>query len=90
MVNDCQPRRPLAELFMVMATQTRIEQEGNLSTARAQVAPLHVEAFVNYPAQTAERLMLDRMTSPIKPSVQPVFRRSRSCQLAIWCASLYG
>ena len=31
-----------------------------------------LKLLVNYPAQTAERLMLDRMTSPVKPSVQPV------------------
>jgi MoxR-like ATPase len=62
----------LPELFMVMATQNPIEQEGTYPLPEAQVDRFMLKLFVNYPAQTAERLMLDRMTSPVKPSVQPV------------------
>jgi MoxR-like ATPase len=62
----------LPELFMVMATQNPIEQEGTYPLPEAQVDRFMLKLFVNYPAQAAERLMLDRMTSPIKPSVQPV------------------
>ena len=63
---------PLPELFMVMATQNPIEQEGTYPLPEAQVDRFMLKLLVNYPAQTAERLMLDRMTSPVKPSVQPV------------------
>ena len=62
----------LPELFMVMATQNPIEQEGTYPLPEAQVDRFMLKLFVNYPAQTAERLMLDRMTSPVKPNVQPV------------------
>jgi MoxR-like ATPase len=57
---------------MVMATQNPIEQEGTYPLPEAQVDRFMLKLLVNYPAQVAERLMLDRMTSPIKPSVQPV------------------
>jgi MoxR-like ATPase len=62
----------LPELFMVMATQNPIEQEGTYPLPEAQVDRFMLKLLVNYPAQAAERLMLDRMTSPVKPSVQPV------------------
>ena len=62
----------LPELFMVMATQNPIEQEGTYPLPEAQIDRFMLKLFVNYPAQAAERLMLDRMTSPIKPSVKPV------------------
>lgn len=62
----------LPELFMVMATQNPIEQEGTYPLPEAQVDRFMMKLLVNYPGQIAERLMLDRMTSPIKPSVQSV------------------
>jgi MoxR-like ATPase len=62
----------LPELFMVMATQNPIEQEGTYPLPEAQVDRFMLKLNVNYPSQTAERLMLDRMTSPVKPTVQPV------------------
>jgi MoxR-like ATPase len=62
----------LPELFMVMATQNPIEQEGTYPLPEAQVDRFMLKLLVNYPAHDAERLMLDRMTSPVKPSVQPV------------------
>jgi MoxR-like ATPase len=62
----------LPELFMVMATQNPIEQEGTYPLPEAQVDRFMLKLVVNYPAQAAERLMLDRMTSPVKPNVQPV------------------
>jgi len=62
----------LPELFMVMATQNPIEQEGTYPLPEAQVDRFMLKLVVNYPAQAAERLMLDRMTNPVKPNVQPV------------------
>jgi MoxR-like ATPase len=62
----------LPELFMVMATQNPIEQEGTYPLPEAQVDRFMLKLLVSYPAQPAERLMLDRMTSPVKPSVHPV------------------
>ena len=62
----------LPELFMVMATQNPIEQEGTYPLPEAQVDRFMLKLLVNYPAQAAERLMLDRMTNPVKPTVRPV------------------
>jgi MoxR-like ATPase len=62
----------LPTLFMVMATQNPIEQEGTYPLPEAQVDRFMMKLMVEYPAQTAERLMLDRMTNPVKPSAQPV------------------
>jgi MoxR-like ATPase len=62
----------LPELFMVMATQNPIEQEGTYPLPEAQVDRFMFKLLVDYPAPADERVMLDRMTSPIKPSVRPV------------------
>jgi MoxR-like ATPase len=67
----------LPDLFMVMATQNPIEQEGTYPLPEAQVDRFMLKLLVNYPAQPAERLMLDRMTSPVKPSVHPVVSREQ-------------
>ena len=57
---------------MVMATQNPIEQEGTYPLPEAQVDRFMFKLLVDYPAPADERLMLDRMTNPIKPSVRPV------------------
>jgi MoxR-like ATPase len=62
----------LPELFMVMATQNPIEQEGTYPLPEAQVDRFMFKLLVDYPAQADERVMLDRMTNPIKPTVRPV------------------
>jgi MoxR-like ATPase len=62
----------LPDLFMVMATQNPIEQEGTYPLPEAQVDRFMFKLLVDYPAQADERVMLDRMTNPIKPTVRPV------------------
>ncbi len=62
----------LPELFMVMATQNPIEQEGTYPLPEAQVDRFMMKLLVDYPAPADERLMLDRMTNPVKPTVRPV------------------
>jgi MoxR-like ATPase len=62
----------LPELFMVMATQNPIEQEGTYPLPEAQVDRFMFKLLVDYPKQADERVMLDRMTNPVKPSVRPV------------------
>ena len=62
----------LPDLFMVMATQNPIEQEGTYPLPEAQVDRFMFKLLVDYPAPAEERVMLDRMTNPIKPSVRPV------------------
>jgi MoxR-like ATPase len=62
----------LPELFMVMATQNPIEQEGTYPLPEAQVDRFMFKLLVDYPKQADERVMLDRMTNLVKPSVRPV------------------
>ena len=62
----------LSDLFMVMATQNPIEQEGTYPLPEAQVDRFMFKLLVDYPAPADERVMLDRMTNPIKPTVRPV------------------
>jgi len=62
----------LPPLFMVLATQNPIEQEGTYPLPEAQVDRFMMKAIVDYPARAEERLILDRMTAPAKPIARPV------------------
>jgi MoxR-like ATPase len=60
------------DLFLVLATQNPIEQEGTYTLPEAQVDRFMMKVLVTYPTRVEERVMLDRMTSAELPSVQPV------------------
>ena len=60
------------DLFLVLATQNPIEQEGTYSLPEAQVDRFMMKVLVTYPTRVEERIMLDRMTGQTMPSVQPV------------------
>jgi MoxR-like ATPase len=62
----------LDPLFMVMATQNPIEQEGTYPLPEAQVDRFMLKVVVDYPARNEERLILDRMTGAVLPQTQPV------------------
>jgi MoxR-like ATPase len=62
----------LPELFMVMATQNPIEQEGTYPLPEAQVDRFMFKLLVDYPARNDERNMLDRMTGAQKPHARAV------------------
>jgi MoxR-like ATPase len=62
----------LPELFMVMATQNPIEQEGTYPLPEAQVDRFMFKLLVDYPARNDERNMLDRMTAAHKPHARAV------------------
>ncbi len=62
----------LPELFMVMATQNPIEQEGTYPLPEAQVDRFMFKLLVEYPARNDERNMLDRMTGASKPHARSV------------------
>jgi MoxR-like ATPase len=52
---------PLAEPFLVLATQNPIEQEGTYPLPEAQVDRFMLKVLVDYPGRDEERLILDRM-----------------------------
>ncbi len=62
----------LPDLFMVMATQNPIEQEGTYPLPEAQVDRFMFKLVVDYPARNDERNMLDRMTGAHKPHARAV------------------
>ncbi len=49
----------LPELFLVLATQNPIEQEGTYPLPEAQVDRFMLKVVVDYPSQTQERMILD-------------------------------
>lgn len=63
---------PLDELFLVLATQNPIEQEGTYPLPEAQVDRFMLKVLVDYPTRAEERLIIDRMTGAKMPKVRPV------------------
>ncbi|MCW5559005.1 MAG: AAA family ATPase [Verrucomicrobiae bacterium] len=64
---------PLAEPFLVLATQNPVEQEGTYTLPEAQVDRFMLKLKIGYPSRDEERLILDLMarTSGL-PSASPV------------------
>jgi len=60
------------DLFLVMATQNPIEQEGTYPLPEAQVDRFMLKVKVDYPTRNEERLIIDRMTGVSLPTVNPV------------------
>ena len=63
---------PLPELFMVMATQNPIEQEGTYPLPEAQLDRFMLMLKVGYPSKKEEREIMSRMTSGKKVEAKPV------------------
>lgn len=59
-------------LFLVLATQNPIEQEGTYPLPEAQVDRFMLKVLVDYPSRAEERLIIDRMTAAAPPRVTPV------------------
>lgn len=62
----------LDELFMVLATQNPIEQEGTYPLPEAQVDRFMLKVLVDYPTRKEERIIMDRMTGASIPKAFPV------------------
>ena len=63
---------PLESLFLVLATQNPIEQEGTYPLPEAQVDRFMLKVIVDYPVRSEERLIIDRMTGADLPDIDPV------------------
>jgi MoxR-like ATPase len=59
-------------LFLVLATQNPIEQEGTYPLPEAQVDRFMLKVLVDYPTRAEERLIIDRMTGATLPTITPV------------------
>lgn len=63
---------PLADPFLVLATQNPIEQEGTYPLPEAQVDRFMLKLKITYPQKSEELEILERMTSPNVASVNQV------------------
>src|SRR6267142_799626 len=64
---------PLPNPFLVLATQSPLEQEGTYPLPEAQIDRFMMKVVVSYPNRAEERAILDAMaTSEALPSVRPV------------------
>jgi MoxR-like ATPase len=68
------------DLFLVLATQNPIEQEGTYPLPEAQVDRFMLKVIVDYPRPNEERLIIDRMTGDPLPPVKPVVDREQILQ----------
>src|SRR4029077_19948328 len=62
----------LDDLFLVMATENPIEQEGTYPLPEAQVDRFMLKLVVTYPNKKEEKQILERMTEPAELVVEPV------------------
>jgi MoxR-like ATPase len=62
----------MEDLFLVLATQNPIEQEGTYPLPEAQVDRFMLKVIVGYPKPNEERLIIDRMTGEPLPTIKPV------------------
>lgn len=62
----------MEELFLVLATQNPIEQEGTYPLPEAQVDRFMLKVKVDYPTRKEERQIIDRMTGAGIPEINPV------------------
>ena len=62
----------MEELFLVLATQNPIEQEGTYPLPEAQVDRFMLKVIVDYPHRNEEKAIIDRMTGDDLPEVNPV------------------
>jgi MoxR-like ATPase len=62
----------MEELFLVLATQNPIEQEGTYPLPEAQVDRFMLKVVVDYPKPNEERAIIDRMTGEALPDIRPV------------------
>jgi MoxR-like ATPase len=65
---------PLEGLFLVMATQNPIEQEGTYPLPEAQVDRFMLKIKISYPQPDEERRVLDMALDGTTRAVQPVLR----------------
>jgi MoxR-like ATPase len=60
------------DLFLVLATQNPIEQEGTYPLPEAQVDRFMLKVVVDYPKPNEERAIIERMTGEELPTVRPI------------------
>jgi len=80
---------PLPDLFLVLATQNPIEQEGTYPLPEAQVDRFMMKVIVDYPTKDEERVILERMTLGHVPQVRPVVSQKHVLAAQQVCDAIY-
>ena len=65
----------LENMFLVLATQNPIEQEGTYPLPEAQVDRFMLKVVVDYPSRDEEKQIVDRVTNEPMPSARAVVER---------------
>lgn len=63
---------PLGELFLVMATQNPIEQEGTYLLPEAQVDRFMLKVIIDYPKKEEEKIIIRRNLEKSLPKITPI------------------
>jgi MoxR-like ATPase len=79
----------LEALFMVLATQNPIEQEGTYPLPEAQLDRFLFKLKVDYPTIDEEKSILDRMTKQSLPSTQKVCEPGQILEARALCSQIY-
>jgi MoxR-like ATPase len=80
----------LPPLFLVLATQNPIEQEGTYPLPEAQIDRFMFKLLVTYPERHEERSMLDRMTDGDEPAAVPVVDPERLLHMRRLTRSIFA
>lgn len=79
----------LPELFIVLATQNPIEQEGTYPLPEAQLDRFLFKVKVNYPLMTEEKLVLNRMSGFVAPKANKVCHPQTLIEAREMCSQIY-
>jgi len=79
----------LPPLFMVMATQNPIEQEGTYPLPEAQVDRFMLKLNVTYPSKADEKLILERMSSQKIPAASKIVSQEQILSSRAVADSIY-
>ena len=80
---------PMADPFLVLATQNPIEQEGTYPLPEAQVDRFLLKLEIGYPTKDEERVILDRMAGREVPDVAKVLDRQMIAELRAAVAAVF-
>jgi MoxR-like ATPase len=80
---------PMQDLFIVLATQNPIEQEGTYPLPEAQLDRFLFKIRVNYPTMSEEKNILNRMSGVAPPKAQKVCYPANLLEARHICAQIY-
>ncbi len=80
---------PLADPFMVLATQNPIEQEGTYPLPEAQLDRFMLKVMVGYPTRAEERVIMERMTGDVPQTPTAVMTPETIVHLRTVVNSIY-